>query len=263
MPMLHRNRIALFYTLIEGDKRPVVLIHGWCCDHQFLAPQAEHFSRLGHKVVSVDLRGHGQSDKPHQPYSISGFSDDIAWISAELGLTRPLFIGHSMGGTIAFDLAMRYPDLTGAVVMLDSSILPTEASRRAIPSFIADLRGPGYKDALRQLVSTAFFLPTDNPQRCADILDTMASAPQHVMSESYSAILDFDARKAQGLPHAPMLYIAANEPAARCDVTTLAALFLEMEFGRTVGSGHFCQLEVPDQVHAMIDRFIVLHLDRD
>jgi pimeloyl-ACP methyl ester carboxylesterase len=59
----------------------------------------------------------------------------------------------------------------------------------------------------------------------------------------------------------PLLYISANEPAARCDIAALAALFPQIAFGRTVGSGHFCQLEVPDQVNAMIDRFVTTSLD--
>ena len=44
-----------------------VFVHGWTCDHTFFAPQAEHFARR-HRVVSVDLRGHGESDKPQGPY---------------------------------------------------------------------------------------------------------------------------------------------------------------------------------------------------
>lgn len=261
MPHLNRDGIALAYDRIDGPGRPVVLVHGWCCDRRFFAPQATHFAALGHTVVSVDLRGHGESDKPVQPYPISGFADDLAWLCTQLGLSRPLVIGHSMGGIVAFDLATRHPDLPGGVVMLDSSIIPTEASHRVIPGFIAALRGPEHREALRHLVSTAFFLPTDDPAQCRWILDVMSSAPQHVMSEAYAGILGFDARAAQGRLRVPLLYISANEPAARCDIAALAALFPQIAFGRTVGSGHFCQLEVPDQVNAMIDRFVTTSLD--
>ena len=47
-----------------GHGTPVVLIHGWTCDRSYFAPQRDHFARA-HRVVSVDLRGHGESDKPH------------------------------------------------------------------------------------------------------------------------------------------------------------------------------------------------------
>jgi pimeloyl-ACP methyl ester carboxylesterase len=262
MPFLHRDETALFYDWIDGDKETVLLIHGWCCDHRFLKPQADHFASKGHSILSLDLRGHGQSDKPGQPYPIAGFAEDIAWICDQLSVTRCLVIGHSMGGTIAFDLAMRRPDLARAVVMLDSSVLPTEASRSALPAIVAELRGADHRGALRRIASSTFFLPTDDPARCNWILDVMSAAPQHVMSEAYAGIADFDVRAALDRISVPMLYIAANEPAPRSDIVALGALFPAMQFGRTVGSGHFCQLEVPDQVNAMIARFAALALPR-
>lgn len=263
MPHLTRDGTALAYDLIDGPARPVLLVHGWCCDRRFLAPQAAHFAALGHTVVSVDLRGHGDSDKPKQPYPMAGFADDLAWICAELGLTRPLVIGHSMGGIIGFDLASRYPDLPGAVVMIDSAIIPTQAAREAMPAFIETLRGPGGPDALRQTISSVFLLPTDDPARGRWILDVMASAPRHVMVGAYVGLQDFDARANGPRATAPLLYIAADEASPRCDTQALAALCPRMAFGRTVGSGHFCQLEVPGQVNAMVDRFLATSLPPD
>jgi hypothetical protein len=70
MKSLRRNGVALFYEEADGGEPPIVLVHGWCCDHSFFAPQIEHFARTRHRVVAVDLRGHGQSDKPEQPYTV-------------------------------------------------------------------------------------------------------------------------------------------------------------------------------------------------
>ena len=72
----------------------------------------------------------------------------------------------------------------------------------------------------------------------------MSAAP-HVVSEAYAGIADFDVRAASARISVPMLYIAANEPPPRSDVVALGALFPAMQVGRTVGSGPFCQLEVP------------------
>ena len=62
MPFLHRDGVALCVERTVGRAPPVLLIHGWCCEHRHMAPQAEHFARQGHAVMSVDLRGHGRSD---------------------------------------------------------------------------------------------------------------------------------------------------------------------------------------------------------
>ncbi len=257
MPFLRRDGVSLFYELTEGPLAPVVLLHGWCCDHSFLAPQARHFAGRGHAVLSLDLRGHGRSDKPEQPYPIGGFADDVAWMCGALDITRPIVVGHSMGGIIAFDLAARWPALPGAIVMLDSAVVLPEAALAAVPAMVERLRGPDYAAELTRVVETVFFLPTDDAARKARVLATMTAAPQHVMAAAYAGLGQYDAAVA-GRVSAPSLYIAADEPSPRSDMARLRALLPGMLYGQTVGSGHFCQLEVPEQVDAMIDRFLVL-----
>lgn len=257
MAFLQRDDVALFFEETGGDAPPVVLLHGWCCDHTYMAPQFEHFAQTGRRVVAPDLRGHGRSDKPPGPYSMQVFADDVAWLCGRLALSKPVLVGHSMGGIVAFDVATRYPDLPGAIVLLDAAVVLPPAARAGIPRFLEALRGPEYAAALRDFVGTVFFLPTDDAARKARILDGMAAAPHHVMLSAYRELADYDAR---GRLVAPCLYIAADEPSPRSDMDRLRELAPGLLYGQTVGSGHFCQLEVPDQVNAMIDRFLATTL---
>ena len=80
MRSLRRDGVALFYEEAEGAEPPVLLVHGWCCDHTYFVPQFEHYAERGHRVVAVDLRGHGRSDKPEGDYAMGVFADDLAWI---------------------------------------------------------------------------------------------------------------------------------------------------------------------------------------
>lgn len=258
MPFLDRDGTELFYEMSPGLARAVVLIHGWCCDHEYMAPQASHFANRGHMVLSPDLRGHGRSARPHQAYPIGGFADDVAWLCAALKLTKPILIGHSMGGIVAFDIAARYPDLPGAVVMLDSAIVLPEAARAGIPAFLERLRGPDYAAVLFTYVSEKLLLPTDDSRRSAEILAGMGSATQHVAAAAFQGLWEYDSGTARGKITVPSLFIAADEPAPRCDMRGLFDLLPDLRYGQVVGSGHFCQLEVPDQVNAMIDRFLAV-----
>jgi pimeloyl-ACP methyl ester carboxylesterase len=242
MAQLKRDGVALFYEEAKGKKRPLLFVHGWCCDHSFFAPQLEHFAREGHKVVAVDLRGHGQSDKPRGAYTMQLFADDLAFLCRELQLEKPVVIGHSMGG----------------VVTVDAGLAPPSAVGTALATFIDGLRGPNFRKVLGDYADAVLFLPTDDAARRARILAIMTSAPQHVMVSALEGGHAYDADQAKGRIIAPVLYIAADESPPRADIARLRALVPRLYFGHVVGSGHFCQLEVPEQVNAMIDRFIAL-----
>src|SRR5262245_42984392 len=118
MPDLDRDGTRLYYEEAGSGSPPLMLIHGWTCDRTFLEPQFDHFRRR-HRVVRVDLRGHGQSDKPEQEYTMRALADDVAWICGYLGLEKPVLIGHSMGGLISLTLAAEKPEIPGAIVSLD------------------------------------------------------------------------------------------------------------------------------------------------
>lgn len=71
MPKLDRDGVALYYEEQGQGKPALVFVHGWCCDRTYHAPQVAHFSKT-HRCVALDLRGHGESDKPEEGYSIPG-----------------------------------------------------------------------------------------------------------------------------------------------------------------------------------------------
>ena len=257
---LRRDGVELFYEEAEGTEPPVLLVHGWCCDHTYFAPQFEHYAERGHRVMAVDLRGHGRSNKPEGDYTMGVFAEDLAWICGRVGLEKPLVVGHSMGGIVAFDLAARYPELASGIVMLDAAVVLPSAARAAIPPFLGELRGPGYRDSLREYVANSLFIPTDDQERKARILEGMVSVPQHVVVSAFEGLRDYDPTEATGGLAVPAVYIAADEARPRSDMARFHELTPEILYGKTVGSGHFCQLEVPEQVNAMIDRFLAVAL---
>jgi pimeloyl-ACP methyl ester carboxylesterase len=256
MRSLRRDGVALFYEEAQGDEPPILLIHGWCGDHTHFAPQFEHFASRDHPVVAVDLRGHG---KPHQSYTMQLFADDLAWMCAQIGLEKPVVIGHSMGGVVTLALAMRYPDLPSAIVMVEAPVVRPADARAALPRFLEQLRGADYREVIRGYVSNVLFIFSDDQERKERIVQQMSSAPSMWLWRQ-SRARDYDPTEAGGGLTVPGLYVAANEPQPRSDMGRFREMFPQVLDGKTVGSGHFCQLEVPEQVNAMIDRFLAITL---
>lgn len=252
MQKLLRDGVALVYEEYGHGNPPMLMVHGWCCDHTNFAPQVEHF-RHNYRVVTVDLRGHGESDKPDQDYTMATFVDDLAWLCKQLEIKKPVVIGHSLGGIVATHLAAQHPELPSAVIAVDSPILPSQEQLEGFASLAERLRGPAYLDAASDFVN-GLFLPTDDQQRKARIVESIIYAPQHVMASIMEQVSSLDCASVLSASKVPLLLISAGRTVQ--DVNRLREFCPQLVFGQTVGAGHFNHLEVPDQVNAMIERFI-------
>lgn len=250
-----RDGTRIHYLETGSGDPPILLVHGWSCDHTYFAPQFERFGRK-HRVVAVDLRGHGQSDKPEQAYTMAVFADDLASLCGELGLVRPVVIGHSLGGMIAVELARRFPDLPSALVLADAPIVPTQWLRDGLQSLLEALRAPDCEEFQQAFIANGLFLPTDDAVRKARIVAGMSSTPQHVRASAMEGILAWDGAAAAQACTVPVLNLAAAHPLN--DQSRLQELCPRWVNGQTIGAGHFHQLEVPEQVNAMVERFLAV-----
>jgi pimeloyl-ACP methyl ester carboxylesterase len=248
-----RNGAKLAFEQTGAGSPAIVFVHGWTCHHDYFAPQRDHFAKR-HRVVSVDLRGHGASDPAAGAYTIDGFADDVAWLIGELALSKPIVVGHSMGGMTALALAARHPERASAIVVCDSPMAMPAALAANLMAFNAELQKPDWRPAHRAFLSDALFIPTDDADRKKRILADMTSAADHVTRSCFQAIVDADMEGVARACRIPFLYLAAAVPLA--DFARLKELCPHVVIGQTVGAGHFHQLEVPEQVNAMIDRFL-------
>jgi pimeloyl-ACP methyl ester carboxylesterase len=251
--------VRLAYEERGTGKPTMVFVHGWACNRSFFAPQAEYFSRQ-HRVVSVDLRGHGESDKPEGEYPIAAFADDIAHLIKKLGLGKVIAVGHSMGGIVVLQLAAAFPDLVAGVVLIEpvrSFTQPSEQNR-TITAELAQAIEAGNQEPLRQYVTERFFLTTSDRRLLEQVLAVMTAMPNKVAANALRAIPEFDGAAAAALCKVPVLHIAATPPLNPPHL--VAQLLPGVINGMTVGGGHFNQLEVPDQVNAMIEAFLRHHV---
>jgi pimeloyl-ACP methyl ester carboxylesterase len=173
-----RDGVALAYTEAGSGEPPLLLVHCWCGDHTHVVPQFEYFGRT-HRVVAVDLRGHGASDKPVQEYTVAGFAEDLAWLCDQLNVAKPVVVGHSMGGNVAFEVARQYPAQPAAVVALDSAIVRPDWLAPEARQHAAGLRGSDFQEVQRRYAE-GFFLATDDAHLKAQLIDGLSSLPQHV-----------------------------------------------------------------------------------
>src|SRR4029453_3833480 len=257
MATIAHDGIRLAYDDRGTGEPAFVFVHGWTCDRSFFAPQAEHFAKR-HRVVSVDLRGHGGSDKPNEPYQIGAYADDIAYLIGQLGLGKVVAVGHSSGGLTVLQLAASHPHCVAAIVMVEPGPFVASPDLRAGVEAIADAIGAGNQEPRRGFISNNLFLPTSDPMIIERVLRVMMQAPSHVAASGLRGILAFDGPAVAAHCKVPALHLAAASP---LNPPHLMSQWLpQVVHGQTVGAGHFNQLEVPDQVNLMIDNFVRHHV---
>ncbi len=118
-----RLRSGIRIRVVErGDPSwpPVVLVHGWGCSVYVFRYNLPALAEAGFRSIAVDLKGHGLSDKPlaSDEYTIDSLVEHLRDILDALGLERPALAGHSLGGSLIYHFASRYPERARCLGML-------------------------------------------------------------------------------------------------------------------------------------------------
>ncbi len=108
---------------------PILLVHGLASAAAIWNLTAPLLAGRGHRVVALDQRGHGESDKPDHGYATEEIVADDHALAEALGLARPVVVGHSWGGSVVLQYAATYPEDVHAIVLVDGGF--TQMSGRA------------------------------------------------------------------------------------------------------------------------------------
>lgn len=118
MPFTQKGDIRTYYE-IAGTGETLVFVHGLgssAQDWEYQLPVfKEHF-----QVITYDVRGHGQTEKTKPPYSVPLFAKDLAALLRELGIEKAHIVGVSMGGWVAFQFGVDYPEMTHSLTIVNS-----------------------------------------------------------------------------------------------------------------------------------------------
>ncbi len=109
------NGINLYYET-HGSGRPMILLHGGLGSGEMFGPILPALA-AGHQVVAVDLQGHGRTADIDRPIDEKLMADDVAALIDHLGLEQPDVVGYSLGGGVAFHVAVRHPEKVRRLVL--------------------------------------------------------------------------------------------------------------------------------------------------
>lgn len=154
MPRISIRDIEVNYEE-AGKGIPLVMVHGLNGDLTGWALIMPEFAKH-YRTIALDVRGHGGTGKPDQPYSIQGFSEDLHAFMRKLEIPKAHIFGLSMGGAIAQQFALDHPEMIRSLTLVSSFSYIDDHARQAFNRLKACLAEGGYPAFFDEVVKLAF-----------------------------------------------------------------------------------------------------------
>ncbi len=225
---------------------PVVLLHGAGGSHQHWLYQVRNLPQS--PTYAPDLPGHGRSDGPGYD-SIQAYGDWLVAFLTALGIERAILVGHSMGGGIVLDVALRYPQRVAGL-----GLVATGARLRVAPAILQGvLQNP---EAAVQTICEWAYGPEAPPETVRLGRRQMGATPPQVLHGDFVACDAFDVMGRLGEITAPTLVVCGTQD--RLTPPKYSIFLRDQIAGATLhlveGAGHMVMLENPEAVlRAMAD----------
>lgn len=260
MPTIEANGIHQYYE-ISGEGPPVLLLHGLGSstrDWEFQAAALEG----AYRVIAVDLRGHGQSEKPPGPYSVPLFAEDVYRFVRALDLVPLHLVGYSLGGLVAFQFALSYPETLLTLTILNSAPAlnrDQEAARAEADRRIGVVHDKGMRGMGEALANGMF----PNPAH-ADLREEFADRWGDNDVDAYIAatcsVLGWSVWDRVGEIQTPTLVISAdNDLWPLSEKEEYIALLPDAQYVVIEDAHHMAPREKPDAVNAALLDFLAAH----
>jgi pimeloyl-ACP methyl ester carboxylesterase len=244
---------GLHYFLHEGGSKlrpPLVLIHGAGGDHLSWPPEMRRL--LDHRIITLDLPGHGKTEGPGCQ-SIQAYAHAVAAFVDGIGLSRAVFIGHSMGGAIALVLALDYPDRvagiglisTGPSLPIPALVIENAANPSTLPLAIRRLQEMSLGSQTPANVKESIFKSLSGIRQTL-LLDDLLACDQFNMTDRLDAI------------RTPALVVCGSED--KLTPPRFSALLSQRIPASALqivdGAGHMLVLEQPIRLAKLISVFV-------
>lgn len=258
MPVAELRGQRFSYDDTGGAGVPLVLSHGFLMDSDMFAPQVHAFSGR-HRVITWDQRGHGRTASSDEPFSYWDSADDLAALLDHLGVERAVIGGMSQGGFVALRFALRYPERTAGLVLIDTQAGKEDPEKTIQYDLMHEVwTTSGASDQLLEMVA-AIIIGNQRPEARDWIAKWKALDPKD-LSRIYRTLIDRDDITSRlGEIKAPAIVIHGEQDVA-IDMPLALKLFSNLpgrvSLTQVEGAGHASSLTHPELVNVSIEAFL-------
>lgn len=264
MPVAEVRGQRLHYQDTGGEGLPLVLSHGFLMDCEMFDAQARALAGR-HRVITWDQRGHGRTVSTSDPFTYWDSADDLAALLDHLGVERATIGGMSQGGFVSLRFALRHPERTAGLVLIDSQSGQEDPEKAVQYDLMHEVwvgSGPG--DQLVAMVA-AIIIGNERPESEAWTAKWKAREPG-ALTQIYRTLMDRDdiTDRLSEIKATAIVIHGAEDVAI--DISVAERLCANLPGCRGVvrieGAGHASNLTHPEPVNQAIEGFLASLPDR-
>ena len=244
------------YTDYGTGENALLFVHGWACDETFWSGQAAALAEK-YRVITIDLPGHGQSDKPQIAYTMPLYARAIDAVLTDAKVKAATLIGHSNGTPVIRQFYRQHPEKTRALVIVDGGLRPF-LNKEAMGKFVAELKGPSYADNVGKLIDN-MTSPIQDAAMREKIRTTMLKTPQYVAIPEFEATADEALWKPDKI-NVPVLMVLAKQPLWSAEYEQFVrGIVPDLDYQVWEKISHFLMMEQPERFNGALVAFLEKH----
>ena len=245
--------LRVHYSLIGQGDPTLVFVHGWAGNETVWSAQVSELSKEM-RCITIDLPGHGQSDKPEIPYTMHLYAQSIDSVLRHAKIDSAVVVGHS-NGTIAIRQFYReFQKSVKALVIVDGSLRPM-GDATAMKKFIAPFRGPDYDKSVGKFIDS-ITKPIKEEALRQRIKTLMLQTPQRIAVSEFENTIEPALWKEDPIT-VPTLMVMAKQPAWTNEYKQFAQwLVPKLDYQVWDNVSHFLMMEKPKEFNEAVIAFL-------
>jgi pimeloyl-ACP methyl ester carboxylesterase len=242
--------VHIEYQVYGHGEPAVVLVHGWSNNANYWNAQLDDL-KAHYTVVTLNLAGHGASDRNRVDWSMANYASDVAAVAHEIPNRKIVLVGHAMGGVVALEAARMIGGRVIGIIAVDSlkSIGLPPMSKAQFEELVQPFR-TDFIGHMHEFVGAYLFTKDADPVFVRKVADDMAHAAPQVAVPSLEAVYHYDFA---ALPDIRVPIIAINSdlhmPTDEARIRKYAPTFRSIV---VPGAGHFLMMESPARFNPIL-----------